>query len=417
MPFAPQQLSEPASAFNQRAAETTRPNWVSVVSHLDPKYGGLSAAVPALASAVAGTGENTITVAGFCADGEYFQPAVGRNVAVEHYPLGRLAGLQRGSAERAFQETLATSAGVHIHGLWQRSTSAAAHLARSQNKPYVISAHGMLESWALANKKWKKRLYAALFERRNLSRAACLHALTQAEARDYRRFGLTNPIAVIPNGVGLPAGHSADAFFERFPALRGKSLVLFLGRIHFKKGLDILAEAWVKVAARFPDAHLVLAGPDFEGTQSRILRQLEALSLGARTTFTGMLQGDEKWSALAAAEVFILPSYSEGLSVSVLEAMGMGLPVIVTEQCNLPDVKKHQCGWTIQPRMSDVESALIHLLELSPRDRQLLGQNGRSLVAERYTWPIVGRQMAEVYRWLQGGPIPLTVQLHSGAAR
>ena len=418
MPLAPEQISAiPTSAANEPGVRAVRPNWASVVSHLDPKYGGLSAAVPALASAVAGTGEKSVTVAGFCAVGENFRPAVGRNVIVEHYPIGRLASFLRGPQTKAFRATVIHSAGVHIHGLWQRSTSTAAHLARSQRKPYVISAHGMLESWALANKKWKKDIYAALFERRNLRGAACLHALTGAEARDYRNFGLTNPIAVIPNGVEVPLGVSPDAFLERFPALDGKSLILFLGRIHFKKGLDILADAWAKVAPRFPEAHLVVAGPDFENTQGRLQRQLEALSLSSRVTFTGMLQGNQKWSALAAADGFILPSYSEGLSVSVLEAMGMGLPVIVTEQCNLPEVEEQHCGWMIQPRAAEVESALISLLQLSLRDRQLLGQNGRRLIAERYTWPVVGRQMAEVYDWLEGGPIPATVQFHAEAGR
>ena len=418
MPLAPEQISAaPTSAANEPSAKAVRSNWVSVVSHLDPKYGGLSAAVPALASAVAGTGEKSVTVAGFCAEGENFRPGIGRNVTVEHYPLGRLASFSRASQTRAFRETITHSAGVHIHGLWQSSTSTAARLARAQRKPYVISAHGMLESWALANKKWKKEIYAAFFERRNLQGASCLHALTEAEARDYRNFALTNPIAVIPNGVEAPLGVSPDAFLARFPTLRGKSLVLFLGRIHFKKGLDILADAWSKVAPRFPEAHLVVAGPDFEETQVRLERQLEALSLSSRVTFTGMLQGNDKWSALAAADGFILPSYSEGLSVSVLEAMGMGLPVIVTEQCNLPEIEERHCGWKIQPRAAEVESALTGLLQLSPRDRQLLGQNGQHLIAERYTWPVVGRQMADVYDWLEGGPTPATVQFHAKGGR
>ena len=147
----------------------------------------------------------------------------------------------------------------------------------------------MLESWALKNKRLKKQIYAALFERRNLQGAACLHALTQAEAQDYRNFGLKNPIAVIPNGVEIPSAVSAEPFLAQFPALRGKQLVLFLGRIHFKKGLDILCRAWSKIFKNHPNTQLVLAGPDFENTQAEIQKLLQSLGAESQVTFTGML--------------------------------------------------------------------------------------------------------------------------------
>lgn len=395
-------------------ASSIQANWVSVVSHLDPKYGGLSAAVPALSSAVAATGRYSVTIAGFCQAGEHFRPQVSPGVALRYLPVSRLGWAQNGGLRREFRQVVRHSAGVHVHGLWQMSTTAAARLAKAEGKPAVISAHGMLESWALAHRGLKKKIYAALLERRNLQAAACLHALTQAEASDYRHFGLTNPIAIIPNGVDLPAAASPDLFFDCFPALRGRRLVLFLGRIHFKKGLDLLAEAWARLSASWPDTHLVLAGPDFENTQAQIAQRLADRSIAGRATFTGMLQGDLKWSALAAAECFVLPSYSEGLSVSVLEAMGMGKPVVVTKQCNLPEVAQHACGLVIDPEAGQLESALGSLLGASARERGSFGKNGARLVAERYSWPAIGGQMAALYDWLGGGPRPTGFRLDEG---
>ncbi len=217
-------------------------------------------------------------------------------------------------------------------------------------------------------------------------------------------------IAVIPNGVDMPATASAELFLDRFPALREKRLVLLLGRIHFKKGLDILAEAWADVSSQFPEAQLVLVGPDFENTRSEIEKRLDDLGVRERVTFTGMLPSDLKWSALAAADFFVLPSYSEGLSVSVLEAMGMAKPVVITKQYNLPEVAEFECGWTIDPRAGQLASALRGLLRSTDRERSSFGNNGRHLVAERYSWPVIGEQMAALYDWLEGGPLPFRIQ-------
>ncbi len=384
-------------------------SWIQVLAHLDPKYGGVSSAVPQLSEAVARTRDFNVRLAGFCERGENFPLPSMPGLIVDHFPLTRRDW--NASAQRKLSTWVEEAAGLHIHGLWQRSTSLTAKLAQRAGKPYIISAHGMLEPWALANKRWKKRIYLALVESKNLRQAACLHALTEAEAQDYRRLGLHNPIAVIPNGVHVSRQSSPGEFLSHFPALAGKRLILFLGRIHFKKGLDILCKAWSHLAPVWPDTQLVLAGPDFEGTQTKVEQLIHQLGIRNRVTFTGMLKADMKWSALAASEFFVLPSYSEGLSVSVLEAMGVGKPVVITDKCNLPEVQSQACGTVTQANTAAVEEAIDSMLHCTAEARQAMGQAGRDLVSTRYSWAAIGKQTASLYQWLGGGSYPSGVRL------
>ncbi len=392
-----------------RTLQTSR--WVSVVTHLDPRYGGLSAVVPQLSTAVASLGHVSMSLAAFCAPGELYSPASFAELTLSEWPAGRGAWLRDRTLSARFREIVRAADGLHIHGLWEQSTLVAGRGARKRGIPYILSAHGMLEPWALGNKRLKKLVYAAFVERANLEGASCLHALTHAEAQDYRSFGCTAPIAVIPNGVRLPNRISPETFLAQYPALKGKRIVLFLGRIHFKKGLDLLLRAWKKIILRWPDAHLVLAGPDFEGTRARMTALIEQERLTQDVLFTGMLRDDLKWSALAAAECFVLPSFSEGLSVSVLEAMGVGLPVIVSEHCNLPEVAELEAGWVIPTAVAPLEQALEALLENTSRSNAGIGARGREFVRDHYNWSVVARQMDEIYGWVQGGPAPVHVNL------
>lgn len=387
-----------------------RSRWLHVVTHLDPKYGGLSSAVPALGQALSERTNCRVEIAAFCAPGEHFEPSAFSAANLSYWPQGRGSWLHNQRLKSSFAQRIAHVDGIHIHGLWEQSTIEACRAATAAGKPYVVSAHGMLERWALRNKRLKKMLYAALIERSNVRGAACRLALTHAEAADYERFGCVGPAAVIPNGVTLPELRDPEPFFAEFPELRGQRLILFLGRLHPKKGVDLLLRAWTEVATRHREAHLVIAGPDSEGTLARLESIVAEHRLQGQVTFTGMLRNQMKWSALAAAEAFTLPSHSEGLSMSTLEAMGMGLPVIITRQCNLPEVQQHGAGWTIEPAAKPLVAALSELLDQPSARNRETGQAGARLVEQRYNWAAVARQTAEVYRWVLGGPVPRQVE-------
>lgn len=386
-------------------------SWLQIVSHLSPQYGGIATTVPELARATESQGDLLCPVVGFCDATEIHSLPAGGGEQAGVFPPDRLRWLLDHRLRWKLKGKIRACSGVHIHGIWDVHCMAAATAAREAKRPYMISAHGMLEPWALRHKRFKKALYAALVERRRLQRAVCLRALSADEADDYRRVGLTNPIVIIPNSVDAQPSTGPDLFRAEHPELIGKRIVLFLGRLHAKKGLPLLLEAWSRKAPSSESLHLVIAGPDSGNVRALLEKMTDDLNLRSSVTFTGMLAGEHKWSALAAASLFVLPSYSEGFSVAVLEALGMGVPAIVTEACHVPEVSIHGCGWVIPPESEALRRALNEFQELSPSDVSGLGKRGRRLVRERFHPTVVGNQMASVYEWLQGGDAPPSVQI------
>jgi glycosyltransferase involved in cell wall biosynthesis len=269
----------------------------------------------------------------------------------------------------------------------------------------------MLDSWALRQKSWRKAPYLALYERRNLASAACLRALTRHEVEDYRNAGIKGSVAIVPNGVTIPLESDSALLYQKFPDLRSRRIVLYLGRLHRKKGIDLLCRAWSRTAPKFPDAVLFIAGPDSEGTLSHLRSIVADAGIASRVIFAGMLSGPLKWSALAAAEIFVLPSHSEGFSVSIVEAMGMGVPVIVTRQCWFPEVAENACGWIIEPDVDEAAKALAQGLSMSQNERVARQANARNLVETRYSWTVVGQMMVQVYEWVLGGRKPGFVEV------
>jgi glycosyltransferase involved in cell wall biosynthesis len=378
---------------------------LNVSSHLSQEFGGIVTSIPPLCNTLELAGRYRAPLAAFCSPDE--EASQNKNeFAIHRLPRNPIRWLADASLRSDFYSLTREASLCHIHGIWETHSAVASHFARRLGRPYVVSAHGMLDAWALQQKRWKKKIYSELLEFRNLSSAACLRAMTHHEAEQYIRFGLKNPIAIIPNGVEIPASRSPHIFLERYPHLRGKQIALFLGRIHTKKGLFPLCRSWQVVSRRLPDAHLVIAGPDSEGIKSELQRVVSSEKTSQSVTFTGLLSGDLKWSAYEAASVFALPSYSEGFSIAVLESLGTGTPVIVSEACYFGEIPAYGAGWVTAVTEPGIAQTLLTALS-SPADTlKAMGKRGADLVAEKYSWSEIASQFADLYDWILGGSLP-----------
>ncbi|WP_448562197.1 glycosyltransferase [Trichothermofontia sp.] len=301
---------------------------------------------------------------------------------------------------------------IHNHGLWMFPNLYARQSAIKCRVPFVISPRGMLESWSLGRSRLKKGLAWWLYEQKNLRSANLFHATSDAEAKSIRNLGFQQPIAVIRDGVQLP-DHllpNKASLLQQFPQLQGKPYLLFLSRLHPKKGLDTLLQIWQQLVVGFPSWHLVIAGPDSGGYQAKLERLVSELHLHESVTFTGMLSGTLKAAAFYYADLFVLPTHSENFGIAIAEALSYEVPVVTTHAAPWAELESHQCGWWVPDDRDAIAAALKTAMQLSPAERKAMGQRGRELVASRYTWDAIGREMAAVYRWLvHGGEPPACV--------
>ncbi len=308
---------------------------------------------------------------------------------------------------------------VHMHGLWQGHTRVGSRQARAAGVPYMISAHGMAEPWALRHKYWKKKVYLALVEGKNLRDASCLHALSRPEIGHLRALAPKANVCFVPNGVDLEPFNDLPPrarLEEEYPELAGKFVVLFFGRLHVKKGLDLLARAISEIAKDRPEIHVLLAGND-DGALGPFRDLCAGMGVSSRLTWTGHVSGERARQVWAAADAFALPSYSEGFSMAILEALACRLPALITTACHFPELAQAGGGVEVEPTAEAVTVGLRSILERSPSERQSLAERGRALVEACYTWDQQAARLAEVYAWLQGGgPRPAAIVDDPGAS-
>jgi glycosyltransferase involved in cell wall biosynthesis len=299
---------------------------------------------------------------------------------------------------------------LSTHGLWKYCSMASLQWHRRTGRPYIVHPEGMLESWALQNAQWKKRIAGLLYENQHLRGAACLRALCEAEAQSIRAYGMRNPICVIPNGVDLPdlsemPALQAKAFAE------GRKVLLYLGRLHPKKNLANLIRAWKKILASYPSARaswvLAIAGWSQGGYEAQLRQLTTDLGLVTSVIFLGPRFGTEKNECYRGCDAFIMPSLSEGLPMTVLEAWAHAKPVLVTPECNLPEGFGAGAALQIGAGPEEIAEGLKQVIEMSDNDRRAMGNRGRKLVETKFSWPRIGEQMCSVYEWvLGGGPLP-----------
>jgi glycosyltransferase involved in cell wall biosynthesis len=306
---------------------------------------------------------------------------------------------------------------IHCHGLWTYSSLANLLQYYSKRTPYIISPHGMLDSWAIQNSQMKKKVANFLYEGPHLRNASCIRSLCKAESEAIRQYGLSNAICQIPNGIDLPdpeTKYSLPPWSGAVPD--DNKILLYLGRIHPKKGIANLIDAWSILHSKNNKEQkrwsLVVAGWDQAGHEDELRRKASSAGLGDIIHFIGPQFGTAKEACYHHADAFILPSFSEGLPMVVLEAWAYGLPVIMTPQCNIPEGFTSGAALHVDPNAEDIARCLRQFFELTDAERMTMGEKGLALVKERFTWLKVAAEMKAVYEWVLGrGPQPACVRM------
>jgi glycosyltransferase involved in cell wall biosynthesis len=298
----------------------------------------------------------------------------------------------------AIKEAVASADVVHLHSLYLHHDMVTGRCCERLGVPYIVRPHGTLDPFIRRRHRLRKRIAGALFQTRVLRNAAAIHYTTEEEMR------LAQPHAHNANGFVVPIGLEVEAYARlrpmafrmRWPDIGDRRIVLFLGRLHPKKGLDMLAEAFAIVARSRSDVHLVLAGPD-DGARSATEGRLAELGVRGRATFTGMLRGEDKLAALSAADVFVLPSRSENFGIAVVEAMACEVPVVVSDRVNVwREVTAAGAGISVPCDPRALAEGLAALID-DPARRAEMGRRGARFSRERYDRRRVARELEAAY--------------------
>lgn len=391
-----------------------------VYRSLSTKLGGPAVLIPSLCRELSRQGCQTTILTCNAGEQDRLDKSGQTKIVIAHFTNSELLSSLFG----VYQElpALVNSADiVHFHGLWWPINLVVARWARKHRKVMLLSAHSCFQQWELNQSlpKQTKRLVAWQLYGRRLSRGCrAIHATASNEREAIRATGLGSDIAIIPIGIDISEFTNLppkQIFDKYFPMLSKYRILLFMSRIHPKKGLINLAHTWGKLAPQFSDWHLLIAGPDYNNHWSEVETVLKSYPIEGRYTFAGHLSGEARLAVYNAADLFVLPTYSENFGIVVAEALAARAPVITTDQTPWEDVERYRCGWIIRPQRSDVFEILAKALSLDKSVLDEMGERGQSFIKEKYSWQSVAIKMKRLYHWmLYGGEKPEFVYTSKG---
>lgn len=362
-----------------------------LTSGLSPAAGGLAVSVPGLAHSIDQLPGMEMHVMGTLdpvnsGAAQYWGPRV-HAFAIKG-PTALQFAPKMGKAIAALAPGL-----IDVQGLWTYPSLANLLYARKTGAPYMVTPRGMLDPWARRNSAWKKRIAGFAFEYAHLKGACALRATAEMEARHFRDMGLINPIAIVPNGINLP-----ELAQRTEHALRS---VLFLSRIHPKKGVDYLLKAWGALHADFPEWEIVIAGIDESGHEAELKQLTQRLRL-PRVRFVGEAHGAAKQKLYRDADLFVLPTHAENFGLVIAEALAQETPVITTTNAPWQGLHDHNCGWWIDLEQGLLTQTLRSAL-LQPAEALAdMGRRGRIWVGQDFGMDQVALKMRDVYLWAAG---------------
>ena len=334
-------------------------------------------------------------------------PVIDERVEIWHFKQRYFNPLcVSGSLVQCINKTISSYDIVHIHGLYRFPPTYAAWRAGKVGVPYIIRPHGSLDPFLYKQSRYSlllKRIYEALFDIPNLNNASAIHYTTQEEFERTGFLGLRAKPAIVPNGIDwqiyedLP---SKGSFRRRLGLSDRTPLVLFLGRVNFKKGLDMLVPAFGHVVQEYPDARLAVVGPDNEGYASKVRRWCGEQCIEKKVLFVDHLSSEEVKKAYVDADVFVLPSYTENFGMTVVEAMACKCPVVISDQVNIwREIQAAGAGIVVNLDQSALAGAMSRILKDKSAARKM-GVKGRIAAEKCYSWPRIVQQLTGVYREL-----------------
>jgi glycosyltransferase involved in cell wall biosynthesis len=375
-----------------------------VISGLDPQNGGPTTALVGLAAAQVAIGMDVTVLATWKIRDGFPVADDLRSKGVNVVHVGPAKGKLSTHPMLRHHATASAAAAdiVHIHGLFEDAQHHAARAAQRLRIPYVITPHGMLSPWNMSRNRLFKRIYLALRLRKNLNQAAAIHFTSDVE-RD-----MVAPLALRPKAIvqrlGLDLSEfrdlpAAGEFRRHWPQLGERPFVLFLGRIDYKKGLDVLIPAFA--AARLGDVPLVIAGPDRDGYEPAVREMVAQHGLNERVIFTGMLRGRERLEAYVDAALFALTSHQENFGITIIEAIACACPVLISDQVNIhAQVTAASAGEVIPANVERTARALEQWMASEP-PRRAAGARGRAWALDHFDWRSIAEEWRRHYQSLR----------------
>jgi glycosyltransferase involved in cell wall biosynthesis len=375
-----------------------------VIPSLTPESGGPGTSIPPLCRALAEAGIEITLYAGHTPGDlltivpekepyrvKLFSTAAGRLYA--GYSMYREIRARKGEFDL-----------IDIHSIWNPIATLVAAASRTAGIPYVLSPHGMLSNVSLQRRRRLKRLSARLYERRTVEGAACLRFLSRAESRDSHVDWFKYPgHFCASNGVDLSLGETErGAFRRRFPQLAGRRVMLFLGRLHPLKGLDLQLEALRRLVGKYPDLCWVLVGPD-NGEWQRLSGLVRAAGLESNVMWLGQIVGAERFTALADADVVLMSSFYEGRSMTINEALAVGAPLVVTDTVNFNELEEAGAGLVVTGRDPSKYAGAVDSILSAPERSQSMRLAGRRFAAQELDWSRIAANMKLAFEEILSG--------------
>lgn len=283
---------------------------------------------------------------------------------------------------------------VHSNTCWAPMASFAVNCAKKMNIPVVYSIHGMLEPWILNRHHWTRKVPALLlYQKKSLKNADVLLATAESERQNILKLGYNNQVEIVQNGVDIH-----DISIKKDWKKTNK--IVFLSRIHPKKGIEFLIEAAAKLKSELTNQLFIIAGEGEDNYCRQLQTMAERQGVKGLFSFVGGVYGEEKWMLLRDADIVVLPTYSENFGIIVAEALASGTPVITTQGTPWQELESHHCGWWTEIGTEPLCKALKEYLNMNPDQLQQMGANGRQLVEDKYSTAIMARKMTELYESL-----------------